>query len=313
LEPYRTDWFDAGGGHRIYFETSGLPAGYPVLFLHGGPGSRTRPAHRRFFDPGFYRIVLFDQRGCGLSTPLGGTSENTTAHLVADIELLRRRLGVERWLVFGGSWGSTLGLAYAVAHPDRVAGMVLRGAFLASDAEVEGYLCVLRNRLPQAWTEFADGAGASILGHYHALVEHATPEVAMAAARRWWVYESRVMALEEPAGGSGAPPAEELLASVRIQLHYLAQHCFLQPGELLDGLARIGPKPTIIVQGANDLVCPPAIAAAIAGRLPGAELRMVADGGHSALQPAMAAELCAATARMRESLTSGATGSAPGP
>ena len=305
LEPHHADWFDAGGGHRIYFETSGLPAGFPVLFLHGGPGSRTRPAHRRFFDPGFYRIVLFDQRGCGRSTPPGETSENTTAHLVADIEVLRRQLGVERWLLFGGSWGSTLGLAYAIAHPDRVAGMVLRGAFLASDAEVEGYLSVLRSRLPQAWTEFADGAGASILRHYHSLVERAAPEVALAAARRWWDYESQVMALEESAGGSRAPTAEELLASVRIQLHYLVQHCFLQPRELLDGLARIGRKPTIIVQGANDLVCPPAAAVAIAGRLPGAELRMVADGGHSALQPAMAVSLCAATAHMRDLLTAG--------
>ena len=308
LEPHTKDWFDAGG-HRIYFETSGLPAGYPVLFLHGGPGSRARPAHRRFFDPGFYRIVLFDQRGCGLSTPLGEISENTTAHLVADIELLRRQLGVERWLLFGGSWGSALGLAYAVAHPERVAGMVLRGIFLASDAEVEWYLSGLRHLLPEAWAAFAGDAGADIIGHYRARLEQ-EPETARAAARRWWDYESRVMAMEDSSGAAATPPAtEEMLASARVQLHYLANHCFLRPGELLDGLPKIGATPTIIVQGARDPVCPPATAVALAARLPGAELRLVANGSHSALQPAMAAELCAATARMRNLLTSGAKNS----
>lgn len=303
VAPYRTDWLDAGGDHRLYLEESGNPAGFPVLFVHGGPGSRTRPAHRRFFDPRFYRIVLFDQRGCGQSTPLGGTLNNTTAHLVADIEQLRRQLGVDRWLFFGGSWGSTLSLAYAIAHPDRVAGMVLRSVFLASDAEVQWYLSGLRHLLPQAWTEFAGDAGASIVGHYRALVERAEPEAALAAARRWWDYESRVMALGQSGGASGAPPAKEMLARARVQLHFLAHRCFLRPGELLDNLPKIGAKPAIVVQGAMDLVCPPSTAAAVAGRLPGAELRLVADGGHSALQPAMAAELCAATARMRDLLT----------
>jgi proline iminopeptidase len=306
LEPYRADWLAVGGGHRIYFENSGNPAGYPVLFVHGGPGSRSRPAHRRFFDPRWYRIVLFDQRGCGQSTPAGGTLENTTAHLVADIEQLRRHLGVDRWLLFGGSWGSTLSLAYAIAHPDRVAGMVLRGVFLASDAEVAAYLSVL----PQSWDVFP---GMPLVEHYRELVEHAAPEVALAAARRWWDYESRVMSLEESSSASAAPPAEEMLASARVQLHFLAHHCFLRPDELLDNLPSIGPKPTIVVQGTKDLVCPPATAVAVAGRLSGAQLRLIADGGHSALQPAMAAALCAATAGMRELITSGATGSAPGP
>ena len=303
VEPYRTDWLDVGGGHRVYFENSGNPAGFPVLSVHGGPGSRSRPAQRRFFDPRFYHIVLFDQRGCGLSTPLGETFDNTTAYLIADIERLRRQLGVDRWLLFGGSWGSTLSLAYATAHPDRIAGMVLRSVFLASDAEVQWYLSGLRRFLPQAWTEFAGAAGASIVRHYRSLVEHAEAEVALAAARRWWDYESRVMALGESAGGGGTPPAEELLARARVQLHFLAHNCFLRPNELLDNLWRIGAKPAIVVQGAMDMVCPPFTAVEVAGRLPGAELRLVAGGGHSALQPAMAAELCGATARMRDLLT----------
>jgi proline iminopeptidase len=303
VEPYRTDWLDAGGAHRVYFEECGSPAGFPALFVHGGPGSRVRPAHRRFFDPRFYRVVLFDQRGCGRSTPAGETRDNTTAHLVADMEQLRRQLGVDRWLLFGGSWGATLCLAYAVAHPDRVAGMVLRGVFLASDAEVHWYVSGLRRFVPEAWGEFARGAGDSIVLHYLARVADPDPEQALAAARRGCDYESLVTALGEPAGGSEAAPAQELLARARVQLHFLAHGCFLRPNELLDNLWRIGPAPAIVVQGRLDMVCPPATALEVAGRLPGAELRLVADGGHTALQPAIAKELCAATARMRDRLT----------
>jgi len=304
LEPSRADWLDVGDGHRVYYEISGNPAGFPVLFIHGGPGSRTRPAHRRFFDPVFYRIVLFDQRGCGRSTPLGSIEANTTAHLLADIERLRQALGVGRWLLFGGSWGSTLSLAYAIAHPDRVAGMVLRGVFLASDAEVAAYLSVL----PGAWTDMASGP-TSIVAHLHALVEQGD----LKAARRWWDYESRVMSLEDSAAAGSAPPADEMLASARVHMHYIAHHCFLRPNELLDQLPGLRAGPVIIVQGALDRVCPPVTALAVAQQLPGAELRMVAAGGHSALQPVMAAELCSATAQMRDLLTSGAKSSAPVP
>lgn len=302
LEPGQADWLEVGDGHRVYYEISGNPAGFPVLFIHGGPGSRTRPAHRRFFDPAFYRIVLFDQRGCGRSTPPGATQANTTAQLLADIERLRQTLGVDHWLLFGGSWGSTLSLAYAIAHPDRVAGMVLRGVFLASDAEVAAYLSVL----PQAWGE---SPGTSIVEHCRALVEKGD----LAAARRWWDYESRVMALAEPSGAGAGPPTEELLASVQVQLHFLAHRCFLRPDELLDSLPRLRALPVIIVQGASDLICPPDAAQAVAQRIPGSELRIVAGGGHSALQPAIATELCAATARMRDLLTSAVKSSAPEP
>lgn len=306
LEPGQADWLEVGDGHRVYYEISGNPAGFPVLFVHGGPGSCSRPAHRRFFDPDFYRIVLFDQRGCGRSTPAGLTQANTTAHLLADIELLRETLGVDRWLLFGGSWGSTLSLAYAIAHPGRVAGMVLRGVFLASDAEVTAYLSVL----PDAWEGMG---GTTVVEHVRALLEQGEPEPALAAARRWWDYESRVMALAERGSAGAPPPAEELVASARIQLHFLAHHCFLRPDEVLDQLPRMGALPVIIVQGAVDPVCPPAAALAVAERIPGAELRMVAGGGHSALQPVMAAELCAATAQMRDLLTSSAKNSAPAP
>jgi proline iminopeptidase len=302
IEPYRTGWIEAGDGHRVYFEESGRAAGFPALFVHGGPGSRSRPAHRRFFDPAFYRIVLFDQRGCGRSTPAGEIAHNSTAHLLADMERLRRELGVERWLLFGGSWGSTLSLAYAVAHPDRVAGMVLRGVFLASRDEVGWYLEGLRRFLPHAWSEFAGDVSGPILPHYRALLEDADPQVALAAARRWSQYEARALALGGPDGGSGTADAGELLAGVRIQLHYLGHDCFLRPDELLAGLGTIGPKPIVIVQGELDMLCPPATAVEVAARLPGAELHLVPGGGHSALQPAIAAQLCGATERLRDRL-----------
>jgi len=304
LEPSQADWLEVGDGHRVYYEISGNPAGFPVLFVHGGPGSRTRPAHRRFFDPETCRIILFDQRGCGRSTPAGETRANTTAQLLADIELLRRTLEVDRWLLFGGSWGSTLSLAYAIAHPDRVAGMVLRGVFLASDAEVGAYLSVL----PGAWSDIAGGP-AAVVAHLHALVEQGDQK----AARRWWDYESRVMFLEDSAAAGSAPPADEMLASAKIHMHYVAHHCFLRPDELLDQLPELRAGPVVIVQGTLDRVCPPVTALAVAQRLPGAQLRMVPGGGHSALQPVMAEALCAATAQMLELLTSGAKNSAPAP
>lgn len=303
IEPYREDWLSVDGGHRIYFEESGNWSGFPVLFVHGGPGSRSRPAHRRFFDPSFYRIVLFDQRGCGQSTPPGSRLENTTSHLVADIERLRHHLGVEQWLLFGGSWGSTLSLAYAIEHADRVAGMVLRGVFLASDAEVEWYVSGLRRFAPEAWARFAGNVGGSIIEHYRQLVDHADASIALAAARRWCDYEASVMAIgQDNDGGRNAATPEEMLADTRIHLHFLANGCFLQPNQLLEGLYRIGDKPVTLVQGRIDMVCPPITAFEVARRLIRADLRLIPNGGHSAMQPVIAAELCAATERMRDVL-----------
>jgi proline iminopeptidase len=302
IEPYRKDWLAVDGGHRLYFEESGNPTGFPVLFVHGGPGSRTRPAHRRFFDPGIYRIVLFDQRGCGHSTPSGATLENTTMHLVADIDRLRRHLGVGKWLLFGGSWGSTLSLAYAIAHPDAVCGLILRGVFLASRAEVQWYLSGLRRFLPEAWADFAGDAGESIIEHYRQLVDHPENGIALAAARRWCDYEARTIALGQGFVGGDSPPAVELLAGARVQLHFLAHDCFLRDNELMDNLWRIGSRPVIVVQGRMDMVCPPVTALEVVRRLPNADLILVDSGGHSAMQPAIATQLCAATARMRDLL-----------
>ena len=305
LEPFAVQQLAVGGDHVIHVEECGNPGGFPALFLHGGPGSRTRAVHRRFFDPQFYRIVLFDQRGCGRSTPLGWTADNTTRHLVADIEAIRNHLGLDRVMLFGGSWGSTLALAFAVAHPDRVAGMVLRGIFFATQAEVDWYLDALRNFVPEAWEALSQGEGGSLPARYHALVSEQDDRRALAAARRWVAYEEAIMGLD--AGNKAAGPsggAADVLARARIQLHYLVHDCFLEPGELASGLGRLDGVPALIVQGRLDLVCPPRAAYELARLLPRAELRLVERGGHSATEPEIARALRRATDDMRTRLES---------
>ena len=298
LESYTSGWLDVGEGHRIWYEQSGNPNGAPVIFLHGGPGSSTNPDHRRFFDPAHYRIVLTDQRGCGRSTPSGEVHANTTAHLVSDIERLRAELRVERWLLFGGSWGSTLALAYAEQHLAAVTGLVLRGLFLGSDDEVEWFALGLRRFLPEAWSAFAAGAEdlscAALLRHFHEQVMKGDT----AAAARWNAWESAVMAVgEAPSSAGGTPPPP--VARVRIQLHYLVNSCFLAPGQLLRGLERLRTLPAILVQGRRDLACPPGTAYTVARQWPEAQLRMVEEAGHSSMHPAMARALVQATQEMK--------------
>ena len=305
LEPFAVQQLAVGGGHTIHVEECGDPRGFPAVFLHGGPGSRTRAVHRRFFDPQFYRIVLFDQRGCGQSTPLGRTAETTTRHLVADIEAIRIHLGLDRVMLFGGSWGSTLALAYAVAHPDRVPAMVLRGIFFATRVEVDWYLDALRNFVPEAWEALAQGEGGNLAARYHGLVSGQDDGHALAAARRWVAYEEAIMGLD--AGNKAAGPtggAADVLARARVQLHYLVHDCFLEPGELASGLGRLAGVPALIVQGRLDLVCPPRAAYELARRLPRAELRLVERGGHSATEPEIARALRRATDDMRAHLQS---------
>jgi proline iminopeptidase len=294
LEPFAVQQLPVGGGHAVYFEQSGNPHGFPAIYLHGGPGSHTRPLHRRFFDPGFYRIVLYDQRGCGRSVPLGCTEENTTRHLIEDLEALRSRLGLERVMLFGGSWGATLALAYAAAHPQRVAAMVLRGVFLGSRREVDRYVRGLRE-------------GGDVVARYHAVVNQPDEAAARAAAQRWVGYEEAVMRLgaaerEDDAALSAAGAARDpaaVLARARVQLHYLVHDCFLEPGALVSSLARLAQTPVLIVQGKRDRVCPPRAALELAGRLPRAELRLIERGGHSAGEPVMAQALRRAADELR--------------
>jgi proline iminopeptidase len=306
--PFAAQQLAVGGGHTLYVEECGNPRGFPALFLHGGPGSRIRPHHRRYFDPAFYRVVLFDQRGCGQSRPLGRTADNTTRDLVADIEAVRAQLALDRLMLFGGSWGSTLALAYALAHPARVAGMVLRGIFFGSRAEVNWYLDALRNFVPDAWEALALEETGDLIAHYHRQVNDRDGDRALAAARRWVAYEEAIMRLESGDPATGGPEeGSHVLARARVQLHYLVHNCFLEPGELVSGLARIPAVPALIVQGRLDLVCPPRAAYELARALRGAELRLVDRGGHSAAAPELAGALRRATDDMRGRLRSTAT------
>ena len=303
IEAFSQRQLSVSHSHQIYLEQSGNPSGVPALFLHGGPGSQTRAEHRRYFDPAFYHAVLFDQRGCGRSTPAGCTEENTTWHLVADMEAIRRDLGVRQWILFGGSWGSTLALAYAITYPQQVAGMVLRGVFLASRAEVDWYVHGLRRFIPAAWKRFENGLGDDIVQGYQRDVTQADHAYALAAARRWVEYEQNVMAIgESSAPSGGAVAAQALLARARIQLHYLAADCFLREGQLLTGASAVA-APTIIVQGRTDMVCPPVTAHELNARLPNSRLRIIEQAGHAALVPRLASELRRAADDMRELFT----------
>ena len=286
-EPYAQGWLPCGI-HRIHYEESGNPQGFPVVVVHGGPGSGSNPASRRFFDPRFYRVVLFDQRGCGRSTPLGATEDNTLQHLVADMERLREYLGVERWLVCGGSWGATLALAYAQAQPEACAGLLLRGIFLGSEEEIRWYLHGLRRFLPEAWETLSRAVpgDGDLLERCHRALHGADEARAVAAARAWNAYERRAMSLLDPVS-SEPPPDERLLAKAKIQTHYLVNRCFLDEDALIRGTPRISHLPCTIVQGRLDLVCPPVSALRLHRAWPLAQLTVVEGGGHSADSPAM--------------------------
>lgn len=303
IEPFQCGMLAVGEGHRLYYEVSGNPAGRSVLVLHGGPGSSTSPSQRCFFDPSCWRIVLFDQRGCGQSAPLASLRGNDTQALIQDIERLRTCLGVERWVLFGGSWGATLALAYTVEYPQYVSALVLRGVFLASREEVEWYLLGLRWFLPEPWAHFAPAPLADareLLSHYHARVLGDERASAVEAARRWQAYEDAVMAVGESDSTARALGDDALLARVRVQLHYLVNDCFLAPRWLVDGVARLSELPAILVHGRRDLVCRPRVAYALVQRWRKARLHIVEEGGHSALNPAMASALIQAIREVKE-------------
>jgi proline iminopeptidase len=279
----------------------------PALFLHGGPGGGCLPLHRRFFDPAFWRIVLFDQRGAGRSVPYAEIADNTTWHLVSDMERLRAHLNIDRWLLFGGSWGSTLALAYAEAYPERCLGLVLRGIFLARMAEIEWFMEGMRFIFPEAWREFVaflpPDERADLLGSYSRRLNDPDPEVHLPAARAWDRYEGAcVSLLPDAAAAHVEAPALASLAIARIEAHYFVHRAFLAEGELLQQIDRIRHLPCTIVQGRYDVVCPPITADALAQAWPEAEYIVVPDAGHSIREPGIARELVAATERMRARL-----------
>src|SRR5690606_19818920 len=272
IEPFSTQMLAVSPRHSLYVERSGKPGGYPVVFLHGGPGSQTRPFHRRYFDPAFFEVVLFDQRGCGRSQPAGETGENTTQDLVEDIHAVSKALGFRgRFSLFGGSWGSTLALAYALRYPQTLDELILRGIFLASADELEWYTHGLARFAPNAWENLARGMGENLIDSYHEAVFAADSRRASEAAARWVDYENRLMS--PGATPFSGPVTPELLNRARVQLHYLKHRCFLDE-PLLDAAAQLE-LPVTIVQGALDLICPPVTACRLSEALPDATFRLV--------------------------------------
>ena len=297
------------GRHSLYWEEVGNPDGLPVLFLHGGPGSGTSKTHRRFFDPGVYRAILFDQRGAGKSSPIADITDNTTADLVADIERLRVHVGVERWLVFGGSWGSTLALAYGQAHPDRCLGFVLRGIFLGRPREIDWFINGMGQIFPEAHAAFSDFIPApergDLLAAYRARLHDPDPAVHHPAARVWSGYEAACSCLYPEDGlGANQPGKDQMLALARLEAHYFANDMFLGPNQLLDGVDAIADKPAVIIQGRYDIICPIRSADALVKRWPGVEYSIVPDAGHSAMEPGIRAALIRATEGFKQTLRS---------
>jgi proline iminopeptidase len=307
IDPYATGRLQVDTLHSLYWETCGNANGAPLVFLHGGPGGGSLPHHRRYFDPAFWRIVLFDQRGAGRSTPVAEVDGNTTQALVADLERLRAHLKIERWLVFGGSWGSTLALAYAEAHPERCLGLVLRGIFLAGRAEIDWFLHGMRSIFPEAWRAFAGHLPATeradLLANYHRRLIDPDPAVHVPAAHAWDRYEGACSTLLPPS--DPAPKFDSdaaALAIARIEAHYFVHEAFLAEGALLAGVPRIRHLPCTIVQGRYDIICPPAAADSLARAWPDAEYIVVPDAGHSVREPGITRALVDAVQRMRTAL-----------
>jgi proline iminopeptidase len=305
IEPYRTGMLHVDAVHTLYWEESGNPQGVPVLFLHGGPGSGTSPRHRQFFDPAHYRIVLFDQRGAGRSTPLGEWRDNTTAHLVADIEQLRAMLGISQWLVFGGSWGSTLALAYGQAHPQACLGFVLRGIFLCTQAEIDWFLYGMGWFFPHAREQFVGGVTESergdLLSAYCRRLFSDDATESLAAARRWSSYEgSCLQLLPDPDVQQKYDSPAVALGIGRLEAHYFRHRGFFEPDQLIRHIDRIRHLPGVIVQGRYDVICPPATAWRLHEAWPQARFQVVEDAGHAAFEPGTEAALVAATNQFRD-------------
>ncbi|HEY5301205.1 MAG TPA: prolyl aminopeptidase [Acetobacteraceae bacterium] len=304
IGPFETGYLPLPAGHVMYWEQVGNPRGRAVLFLHGGPGAGAGAVHRRFFDPDLWRVVIFDQRGAGRSRPLGSLTDNTTDDLVGDIETLRRHLGIERFLLFGGSWGSTLALAYAQAHPDRVSGCVLRGVFLGRKSEVAWFLHGLRAVFPDAHASFVNFLPESeredVLAGYLRRLTDPDPAVHMPAARAWSIYEGSCSTLlPSPDTVTSFAQDRTALGLARIEAFYFANDLFLPAGGLLANMGRIGAIPAEIVQGRYDMICPACTAFELAEHWPAARLTLVPDAGHSALEPGIRRALVAAVERFR--------------
>ena len=305
LEPYRSGMLALDHGHTMYWEESGNPDGVPVLFLHGGPGSGSAPQHRQFFDPAHYRIVVHDQRGAGKSTPLGEWRHNTTPLLVADIERLRQMLDIRQWLVFGGSWGSTLALAYGQAHPQACNGFILRGVFLCTQSEIDWFLRGMGWFFPQAHANFLkaipQAEHTDLLAAYCQRLFSDDPLLSMNAARSWSRYEGSCLHLvPDPAAVEDFDTPEVALGVGRLEAHYFRNSGFIEPDQLVRNVGLLRHLPAVIVQGRYDVICPPASAWRLHQAWPQARLQIVDAAGHSAFEPGIQAALITATDQFRD-------------
>ena len=297
--PLSTTRLEVGDGHNLYVEECGNPDGIPVVFLHGGPGAGISPVHRRMFDPDLFRVILFDQRGSGQSRPFGSITANTTPHLIADMELIRAHYGIDQWVVFGGSWGSTLGLAYGIAYPHRCLAFVLRGIFLGTRAEVDWFLYDMGKFYPEAWDRFVhalpEAEQGDLLEHYFNRLTSSSPSISIPAAESWSAYENSCATLRAEIRGGGGRMAVSLAT---LEAHYFRHNCFLEDGYILENIDRIAHLPAVVVQGRHDVICPPVSASDLVKAWPEAELKMVDNAGHSALEPGILQELLSGLRRV---------------
>jgi proline iminopeptidase len=290
IDPYESGRLAVDELHTLHWEECGNPRGIPVVFLHGGPGGGCSAMSRRYFDPERYRVILFDQRGAGRSIPNGELRNNTTAHLVADMEALRKARGVERWHLFGGSWGSTLAIAYAEEFPETCSSLTLRGIFLMRTREIRWMFDAGKLFRPEAWDTLLEGLPAELrdgdpLAGYATLLEHADYGVRISAARRWCVFEASLANLiPDPARIAGANQEQVAYAMARIEVHYFRNNRYAPEDQLLRRLDRIRHLAATIVQGRYDLLCPPGTAIELHRAWPGSRLIVVEDAGHSATE-----------------------------
>ncbi|MDF0601614.1 prolyl aminopeptidase [Psychromarinibacter sp. C21-152] len=296
IDPFDQRMMDVGDGHKVYVEQCGNPAGIPVLVLHGGPGGGCSPAMRRYFDPDIYRVILFDQRGCGRSRPHASTDANTTWHLVDDIEMIRRVLKVRQWVVFGGSWGATLALIYAQAHPERTAALILRGVFLMTRSELDWFYGGGAGRFfPELWARFEslvpEDERDDLISAYNRRLFSEDMMVQTRYARAWTAWENALASIDSE-GIGGDSPADYARAFARLENHYFTNAGFLErDGQILARADRLTGIAGHIVQGRYDMICPPHSAHALHHAWPGSSLSMIGRAGHALSEPGISAEL----------------------
>jgi proline iminopeptidase len=296
VDPFDQRMLDVGDGHSVYFEQCGNPRGIPVVVLHGGPGGGCSPSMRRYFDPKKYHIILFDQRGCGRSKPFASVTNNTTWDLVSDIERIRSALGIEKWIAFGGSWGATLALIYAQAHPDRVRNIVLRGVFMMTQTELDWFYGGGAGKFwPDLWARFVKlipiDERDDLIAAYHRRLFCGDMQTEIKYGKAWAAWENALASIHS-SGGMHEGPGEYSRTFSRLENHYFTNAGFLEfDGQILAHVPRIAHIPGVIVQGRYDMICPPTSAYHLAQAWPNAELKMVRDAGHALSEPGISAEL----------------------